>query len=303
MLCPTCLVPRPGDAGPEGHSCPRCGQAQAASLAEWQAFPPLRFLAHDRSLPGLIARRTLLGTPLPTDGALAAGRIRSLLAAQLSGGSWNASIGWTAWYLYELHLLGVGRDRPEVRRALAWIYDRLDRFGEFHERAEVVNSYPTVMGEEQAMARRGIDLHGYLLAHLLPLGVGDEPPIRRATEFLLERYPGGRRCCPRCTANLLAALALVPDDRARAKGLAALAWLAESQRDGYWRHRGGPLFYFTLHGVGAWPEGREIVARAAPLVRQLRQPDGGWGVRARAEKTLLVVTTFARHGLLPEVAA
>ncbi|MBI3910135.1 MAG: hypothetical protein HY320_04290 [Armatimonadetes bacterium] len=224
------------------------------------------------------------------------------MLTQLAGGSWNASLGWTVWRLYQLHLLGVNRHHPAVRRALAWIYARLDAHGEFHERDEVVNSYPTVMGEELAIAKRGVDLHGYALAHLLPLGLADEAPLRAAAEFLLARYPGGRRCCPRCTANLLAALALIPGEEARARGLSGLAWLASVQRDGAWRNRGGPLFYFILYALGEWPEAREQLERSLPLICRLRRPDGAWGHTQRAEKTLVVVEALARHGLLHEVA-
>jgi hypothetical protein len=243
-----------------------------------------------RSLPGLVARRDLLRASHPADVELTGQLRRGILVTQLARGSWGASVGWTAWRLGQLHQLGCGLADEPVRRAVDWLYERQGRDGGFEERAEVVNSYATVVGDEMPFPRRGPDLTAFILAPLLELGAGPEPPVQMALQALRRQYRGGKRCCARCTANLLRALAASPADREGAAAAAGLEWLAAIQRNGGWRVAGGAEYYFILDAVARFdhPAAERQVCAALPALRRLMQRDGGWGVACRAEKTLAV---------------
>jgi hypothetical protein len=243
-----------------------------------------------RSLPGLVARRDLLQASHPADAELAGQLRRGILVTQLARGSWGASVGWTAWRLGQLQQLGCGLADEPVRRAVDWLYERQGRDGGFEERVEVVNSYATVVGDEMPFARRGPDLTAFVLAPLLELGAGSEPPVQAALQALRRQYRGGKRCCARCTANVLRALAASPADREGAAAAAGLEWLAAIQRNGGWRVAGGAEFYFILDAVGRFdhPAAERQLRTALPALRRLMQRDGGWGVACRAEKSLAV---------------
>jgi hypothetical protein len=219
---------------------------------------------------------------------------------QLPGGSWNGSLGWTAWRLGQLRDLDLPVDHPGVRHGLAWLAGRLFPEGDLREREEIVNRYPTVAGDEVAVRRRGIDATAYVLDHLGPWSAG-VPALARVVEYIVERYPGGRHCCPRCTAALAAALtpAAVPvaDDRVRA----ALAWLASIQREGRWRGTEPADVFLVLDAVARHPGGEPQVRNALPYLRRLARPDGAWGDAHRSEKTFAVLRALARHGLLGEL--
>lgn len=267
-----------------------CPTGEPARGIWWRGIAPLEFLAAQRSLPGLVARRSLLGAAHPEDDELRRQLRRGLLFMQLSRGSWGASVGWTTVRLEQLRLLGMGLSDEPVRRALEWLFNHQMKDGSFAEREQVVNSYPSVVGDEIPLSRRGPDLAAFVLAPLLELGAGEEPPVQAALAYLRERYRGGKRCCPRCTANLLRALAASPEDRASRAAIAGLEWLASIQRSGGWRAPGGADFYFILDAVGRFdhPLAERQIRAALPALRRLMQRDGGWGVAYRAEKTLAV---------------
>jgi hypothetical protein len=273
--------------------------------AWWRGIGPLEFLAVQRSLPGLVARRDLLRAPHPADAELSGQLRRGNLVTQLARGSWGASVGWTAWRLGQLHQLGCGLADEPVRRGIDWLYDRQGRDGGFEERTEVVNSYVTVVGDEMPFARQGLDLTAFVLAPLLELGVGAERPVQAALQALRRQYRGGKRCCARCTANVLRALAASPADRESAAAVAGLEWLASIQRSGGWRTAGGAEFYFILDAVGRFdhPAAEGQVRAALPALRRLLQRDGGWGVACRAEKTLTVCRALCRPGVVAQGAA
>jgi hypothetical protein len=145
-------------------------------------------------------------------------------------------------------------------------------------------------------ARRGPDITAFAVAPLLELGAGDEPPVRAALQALRRQYRGGKRCCARCTANVLRALAASPDDQEGAAAVAGLEWLASIQRNAGWRVAGGAEFYFILDAVARFdhPAAEHQVRAALPALRRLMQRDGGWGVACRAEKTLVVCRALCR---------
>jgi hypothetical protein len=255
----------------------------------WRGIAPLEFLAVQRSLPGLVARRHLLKVAHPSDGELEAQLRRGILVTQLARGSWGASLGWTACRLGQLQQLGMTLADEAVRRGVEWIYERQMSDGSFAEREEIVNSYATVVGEEMPFGRRGIDITAFALAPLLALGAVEEAPVQAALAYVRRQYPGGKRCCARCTANLLRMLALSPE-RGGEAATSGLAWLASHQRNGGWRATGGTEFYFILDAVGSFdhPEAERQIEAALPALRRLLQKDGGWGISCRAEKTLAV---------------
>jgi hypothetical protein len=256
----------------------------------WKSIQPLEFLAVQRNLPGLVARRRLLGARHPADEELAEALRRGILLMQLSRGSWSASVGWTAARLEQLYQLGMGPADTPVRRAIDWLAEQQLSDGSFFEREEVVNSYATVIGDETPLARRGPDLTAFVLAPLLQMGAGDEPAATRALTYLRSVYRGGKRCCPRCTANLLRALAASPEDRESPPASAGIEWLASVQRGGGWRNAGGAPFYFILDALSRFdhPAADGQVRAALPLLRRLMHGDGGWGTAYRAEKSLAV---------------
>jgi hypothetical protein len=243
-----------------------------------------------RNLSGLVARRRLLGAAHPGDGDLAESLRRGILLMQLARGSWGASVGWTALRLEQLRLLGTGPGDEPVRRAVEWLTDRQMSDGSFAEREEVVNSYATVIGDEMPLSRRGPDLTAFVLAPLLRMGVGSEPPAARALAYLRGAYRGGKRCCPQCTANLLRALAASPEDREARAAASGVEWLAGIQRDGRWRNAGGAPFFLILDALSYFdhPAADRQVRAALPVLRRLMHPDGGWGTAHRAEKSLAV---------------
>ena len=298
MICPACA----GFAAGPSAACPACGASLASPSPDdalWQEIAPLRFLARQRSNAGVVARRDLLGWRIPDDEEIVPALRRGLLVTQLQGGSWNASLGWTAWRAYQLAELGLTPDDEPLRRALDWIYERRERAGDFHERVEVVNSYPTVIGDEMAFAKKGMEMTMYVLGHVLPLGLEDAAPLAPAREYVLQTYKGGKWCCTRCTAALLVALVHFPEAEARSHAHAARAWLQSAQMgDGGWRGASGSLFYYVLHAVGLYAEGRPQVEAALPRLRRMLQRDGAWGLACRAEKTAVAIHTLARHGLL-----
>jgi hypothetical protein len=267
----------------------------------WRGIAPLEFLAVQRNLPGLVARRRLLGVVHPSDVELEAQLRRGILVTQLARGSWGASLGWTAWRLWQLHELGMSAADEPVRRGVEWIYDRQMSDGSFAEREEVVNSYATVIGEEMPFGRRGPDITAFALAPLLALGVAEEARVQAALASVRRQYTGGKRCCARCTANLLRMLALSPGDRDGEAAASGLAWLASHQRNGGWRSPANPEFYLILDAVGCYdhPDAARQVEAALPALRRMMQSDGGWGVSGRAEKTLTVCRALLGPGLRP----
>jgi hypothetical protein len=256
----------------------------------WREIRPLEFLAVQRNLPGLVARRRLLGAAHPGDEDLEAGLRRGILLMQLSRGSWSASVGWTAVRLEQLRLLGMGPSDGPVRRAIDWLAERQMSDGSFAEREEVVNSYATVVGDEMPFARRGPDLTAFALAPLLRMGLSGEPIVDRGLAHLREAYRGGKRCCPRCTANMLATLASSPQDREGPGAASGVEWLASIQKSGGWRNAGGAPFYLILEALSRFdhPAVDRQVHAALPLLRRLMHTDGGWGTAHRAEKSLAV---------------
>lgn len=254
----------------------------------WRNIRPLEFLAVQRNLPGLVARRQLLGATHPGDEELTASLRRGLERMQLSRGSWGASVGWTAVRLEQLRLLGAERDAEPVRRALAWLSEHQIADGSFAEREEVVNSYATIVGDEMPLSRRGPDLAAFVLAPLLGFGSEGEPVVERGLAYLRAAYRGGKRCCPRCTASMLRALAASPEDRDGRAAASGIEWLAGAQKSGGWRNAGGAPFYLILEALSSFehPAADRQVRAALPLLRRLMHPDGGWGAAHRAEKTL-----------------
>lgn len=256
----------------------------------WRGIQPLEFLAVQRNLPGLVARRRLLGAVHPGDEELTASLRRGLVLMQLSRGSWGASAGWTALRLEQLRLLGMGPTEEPVRRALDWLSERQLSDGSFAERNEVVNSYATVVGDEMPLSRRGPDITAFVLAPLLRMGAREEPIAARALDYLRRVYRGGKRCCPRCTGAMLATLAASPEDRESRATISGVEWLAGAQRNGVWRNASGAPFYLILDALSRFdhPAADRQVRAAFPLLRRQMYPDGGWGTGHRAEKSLAV---------------
>jgi hypothetical protein len=262
---------------------------------------PLEFLAVQRNLAGWVARREILRASHPVDVELEQQLRRGILVTQLGRGSWGGSVGWTAWRLGQLQSLGLTLADEPVRRAVDWLYERQVRDGSFHERDEIVNSFPTVVGDEMPFSRRGLDMTAMVVAPLLVLGGGEEAPVQNGLDYLRRQYRGGKRCCARCTAHLLRALAHSPDDRHGRAVASGLEWLASIQKNGGWRAVGGAEFYFILDAVGRFddPAAERQVRAAFPALRRLMQRDGAWGVACRPEKTLAVCRALCRPESMP----
>jgi len=263
--------------------------------------PALDFLRHQRSIAGIVARRELMGLDCEEDHLLTYRLATGFFKIQFAGGSWNASLGRTAMRLYELAQLGFDCDHPNIRRALVWIYGRQNIDGEFCEREEIVPIYPTPAGDDMDFLRFGLALNAFVLRCILPLGVADELPVRRALRFLLKSYSGGRYCCPRCTALILAALTWHNLAATCEQIESGLRWMASIQDpEGRWRGSNREACYLILHALTDIdsPLAAEQAHRAFPLLRHLQREDGAWGKVWRAEKTLIVLRALHKFELL-----
>ncbi len=228
---------------------------------------------------------------------LAAGIFRM----QLASGGWNASLGRTAMRLYQLAQIGFDRDHPDIRRALSWLYARQNIDGELCEREEAVAIYPTPVGDDMEFLRYGLALNAFVLRCILPLGVDEERPVLRVFRFLIQNYPGGKYCCPRCTALLLSALIWRDSPAADRLIDSGLRWMASVQQpDGRWIGCERESVYLMLHALTdiEHPLIGEQMQRAFPLIRKLQHEDGTWGKAWRAEKTLTVLQALHKFELL-----
>ena len=114
------LIPIEQAAIAEIEKALRISEVQAQAPAPLPAFgfrhDPMAYITQNASLPAALIRAQVVGTPLPGDAEIIAGRVAELLARQRPDGSFGDSASETGRHLDWRAGLGISADRPEFGR-------------------------------------------------------------------------------------------------------------------------------------------------------------------------------------------
>lgn len=265
---------------------------------------PFAFLWRSPTLPGVIARREMLGFRLKRDAPLMEKLRRGIFNSQFPRGSWKGSVGWTAYQLSCLWHLNAPSDHPQIEKAIEFIEAHQTSDGNFYERLTIPGTYPSVDGGEFVTGPFSWGFTAYVLEGLWRWRP-DAPSTRRAIQWLVDRYQADGICCLPCAIYVLSFLAKLESLPSEVICYEIIMWLSEQQRDdGIW-HSDISATFLVLHGLGSTssPEAHMQVKRAIPLLAALQYEDGGWGRMGRAEKSLTVARALQRHFLVEEFLA
>ena len=259
----------------------RAEAEQSASLAPGFRYDPMKWVENDQTLEGALVRARVFQKPKPGDKAILEKEIKAILDEQQPDGALSDhelhAVTQTGGRIRRLIELGASPDRPELKRALAYV-------------------------QKHGCKDKGDKQISVNMARALKLmGAAATADVKDAVKRKLDQ--SGRWMhtwcgCPWTPSAQIIQLWDVRDLDGRTVGtiVKSLKEIADKLNEAGSADFNDPWSYLNAAGYVDHPIGKQIVKKQIPMILRAQRSDGGWG-----KHSLKVLRALKKYDLLAEL--